>query len=50
MHFISPHIVQVFDDPHAEHRRVKRAGNRLRFESKGRVPRRQRNDPPSSGQ
>jgi hypothetical protein len=41
MHSISPHIVQIFDDPHAEHRRVKRASIRHRFESKGRVPRRQ---------
>jgi hypothetical protein len=41
MHFISPHIVQVFDDPHAQHHHVKRASSRHRFESKGRVPRRQ---------
>jgi hypothetical protein len=38
---ISPLIVQVFDDPHANHRRVRREAKRIRFESKGRVPRRQ---------
>jgi hypothetical protein len=37
---ISSLIVQVFDDPHVKHRHVKREGNRTRFESKGRVPRR----------
>ena len=39
---ISPLIVQIFDDPHSNHRRAKREGeaNRTRFESRGRVPRR----------
>lgn len=39
---ISPLIVQLFDDPHAKHRRAHREGepNRARFETKGRVPRR----------
>ena len=39
---ISPLIVQLFDDPHAKSRRGKRDedGNRIRFESKGRVLRR----------
>jgi hypothetical protein len=39
---ISPLIVQIFDDPHGNRRRGKRDedGNRIRFESKGRVSRR----------
>jgi hypothetical protein len=39
---ISPLIVHVFDDRHGNRRRAKRDedGNRLRFESKGRVARR----------
>lgn len=41
MHSISPLVVRVFDD--TNHRRVKRDGGAspTRFESKGRVPRRQ---------
>ena len=39
MHSISPLIAQIFDDPHGNRRRGKRDedGNRIRFESKGRV-------------
>lgn len=39
---ISPLIVQLFDDRHPNHRRVRRDGDesRTRFESKGRVLRR----------
>jgi hypothetical protein len=39
---ISPIIAHLFDDPHANHRHVKREGdkNRARFETKGRVLRR----------
>jgi hypothetical protein len=42
MHSISPLVAQVFMDPHANHRRVKREGGAspTRFQSKGRVPRR----------
>jgi hypothetical protein len=43
MHSISPLVAQVFTDSHANHRRVKRegGGSPTRFQSKGRVPRRQ---------
>jgi hypothetical protein len=39
---ISPIIAHLFDDPHANHRHVKRERDqkRDRFGSKGRVPRR----------
>jgi hypothetical protein len=38
---ISPIIAHLFDDPHANYRRVRREGGlRTRFESKGRVLRR----------
>jgi hypothetical protein len=42
MHSISPLIAQVFDDRHGNQRRGTRDedGNRIRFESKGRVSRR----------
>jgi hypothetical protein len=37
---ISPLIVRIFDDPHANHRSGgrERGAKRARFESKGRVP------------
>ena len=39
---ISPLIVRIFDDPHANHRRHENHAKRSRLESKGRVPRSKR--------